>query len=125
MSVDWVSTVEAKLATMERYLDELGQRLPPDESSYLSDRDRQLTVERLCHLVVECAVDANDLLLNGLGQPPPASARDSFDGVERLGILDAALAQSFRATFIGFRHRLVHDYERLDNHIVYERRKCC
>lgn len=119
MDVEWVTTVQARVMAMSRYLDELEQRLPPEETSYLSDRDRQLAVERLCQLIVECAIDANALLLTDLGQPPPASARDGFDGVEQLGVLDAPLAQRFRTTFVGFRHRLVHGYERLDNRIVY------
>lgn len=79
MRPGWVPTVEAKLATMVGYVDELAQRLPSDEADYLGDRDRQLAVERLCHLVVECAIDSNALLLGGLGEPPPQSAREGFD----------------------------------------------
>jgi uncharacterized protein YutE (UPF0331/DUF86 family) len=87
MSADWVPTVEAKLVTMGRYIDELEERLPTQEADYLAGRDRQLAVERLCQLVVECATDANALLLGGLGEPPPQSAREGFDNAERAGVL--------------------------------------
>jgi len=121
---------KAKLVTINRYLSELEQRLPLDEGSYLADRDRQLAVERLCQLTVECVIDTNALLLDGLGQLPPQSARESFESLERLGVLDATLARFFQATLVGFRHRLVvvhevtterseHEYEYLDNRIVY------
>jgi uncharacterized protein YutE (UPF0331/DUF86 family) len=119
MTGDSKSAVLAKLATMHRHLDELRKRLPDDAQVYLGDRDRQLAVERLCQLVMECAIDANALLLCALGQEPPQSARDGFEGVERRGILDPSLAHQFRATLVSFRHRLVHDYEPLDNRIVH------
>lgn len=119
MRPDSVPTVEARLVTMGRYIDELEQRLPSYEADYLGDRDRQLAVERLCQLVVECAIDANALLLGGLGEPPPQSAREGFDNTERAGALPPEVAQGFRATFVGLRNRLVHDYERVDNRIIY------
>lgn len=119
MTGELFEVVSSRLATMGRYVTELSQRLPADEVGYLGDRDRQLAVERLCQLIVECTIDTNALLLDILGQPPPQSAREGFDEVERAGILDAPLAQAFRATFVGLRHRLVHDYERLDNRIIY------
>ena len=130
MNEDWVAVVQAKLVTMNRYLSELEERLPDDEGSYLADRDCQLAVERLCQLTVECAIDTNVLLLDGLGQLPPQSAREGFENLEQLGVLDSTIARLFYTTFVGFRHRLVvvhevtterseHDYEHLNNRIVY------
>ncbi|MBM3238656.1 DUF86 domain-containing protein [Candidatus Poribacteria bacterium] len=119
MNEDWVAVVQAKLVTTKRYLSELEERLPRDEGSYLADRDCQLAVERLCQLIVECAIDTNVLLLDGLGQLPPQSARAGFESLEQPGVLDSTIARLFYTTFVGFRHRLVHDYERLDNRIVY------
>jgi len=119
MTGDSKSAMQAKLTTMLRHLDELETRLPAAVEAYLGDRDRQLAVERLCQLVVECAIDANALLLSALGEPPPQSAREGFEGVERNGVLDPSLSHIFRFTLVSFRHRLVHDYERLDNRIVH------
>lgn len=123
MSAEWRELARAKLATMERYLGELEVYLPLDEGSYLADRGRQLAVERLCQLVVECAIDCTSMLLGSLGEPPPQSAREGFEKIEGRGILSSDLARQFRVTFVGFRHRLVHDYERLDNRIIYRAAK--
>jgi uncharacterized protein YutE (UPF0331/DUF86 family) len=39
--------------------------------------------------------------------------------MEKKKILPSDLSKSFRSTLVGFRHRLVHDYEQVDNNIVY------
>lgn len=115
----WVSLAESGLAAMRRYTEELAARLGVTPDVYATDRDRQLMVERLCQLVIECAIDTNGRLMDGLGQPPPESARESFDAVEEAGILGPQLTAAFRDTFVGFGNRLVHAYERIDNAITY------
>lgn len=119
VSSDWKEAAQSKLSTLSRYLGELEERLPREEKAYLADRNTQLAIERLCQLAIESAIDLNSLVICGLGDPPPQSAREGFETMERKKILPPELSKSFRSTLVGFRHRLVHDYEQVDNSIVH------
>ncbi|PIU93789.1 MAG: hypothetical protein CO096_27575 [Armatimonadetes bacterium CG_4_9_14_3_um_filter_66_14] len=105
---------------MLRQVDELEEELPAGRDDYL-DAGRLLHryTERLCQIVVKCATDANGLLLSLLGEPSASSARESFDRVHQLGAIGDEVRRRFCETFVGFRHRLVHDYEQLDNTLVH------
>jgi uncharacterized protein YutE (UPF0331/DUF86 family) len=120
MTGDPAELVRTKLRNMLSYLDELEGDLPASLSDYLSaGRVLHRFVERLSQIIVECSTDANGFLLDLLGQPPPSSARGSFDGVHKHNAVSDATHRRYWGTFVGFRNRLVHDYEALDDRIVY------
>lgn len=111
--------VESKLSVMSQYLDELAFYLKTGLERYKSDRTSQLAIERLGQLIVECAIDINVLIVTESGNPPPSAARDGFRLIHRIGVVDENLLRKFEGTYIGFRHRIVHDYEKLDRNIVF------
>jgi len=108
-----------KLTTMASYLDELKKYLSEAAANELPTRVAQRLVERMAQLVIECAVDTNQLLLDLLGAPPAGSARESFAELQLRGVLDDYLARGFQQTYVGMRNRIIHDYERLDSRIVF------
>lgn len=112
--------VRRKIHTMVGYLDELKDELPAREADYLNaERLRHRGVERLAQLVIECAIDANALLISATGGSPPLTARDSFQAVSDLNAIDESVQQRFQQTFVTFRNILVHAYEKVDNTAVY------
>jgi uncharacterized protein YutE (UPF0331/DUF86 family) len=76
------------------------------------------TVERLIQLVVECATDINGLLITGLGEVPPRDYFSSFIVLGDLGVLPTGFAETLAPT-TAIRNRLVHEYETVDERLVY------
>lgn len=120
MERDPFEPVRGKLHSMLRYLDELSSELPAKVDDYLSaGQILRGFVERKCQVSIECAIDANGLLISITGGAVPPSARDSFEAVHQLDAIEEEVCRRFQNTLVGFRNRLVHDYEQLDNRIVY------
>jgi len=120
MAGETFELVRRKLRSMLSYLDELESELPAGVEDYLNaGRVLHGFVERKCQVAIECAIDANSLLISITGGVAPSSARDSFEMVHQLGAIEEEVRLRFQNTFVGFRNRLVHDYEQLDNRIIY------
>lgn len=111
--------VRTKLVAMQSYVEELRSYLDADLAAFEQERWRQRAVERVCQVIIECAIDANALLISSSGGAPPASAREGFRSAHELGVIDDEVLRRFEVTYVGFRNRVVHDYERLDNAIVF------
>ncbi|MBM3238156.1 DUF86 domain-containing protein [Candidatus Poribacteria bacterium] len=120
MEKEIFETIRRKLCSMLKYLDELENELPTEVEDYLNaGRILHGFVERNCQVAIECAIDANELLISITGGAIPESARDSFEAVHQPGAIEEEVCLRFQNTFVGFRNRLVHDYEQVDNRIVY------
>ncbi len=118
-----LNLIRQKLRSIEGYVDELEPYLEIPLEEYLKEAGRRRIVERLSQLLVECAIDTNNLLIVYSGKETPGTSRESFEIVKDIEVLDESLFERFNRTYIGFRNRLVHDYERLDNVIVYKTAK--
>lgn len=122
MSVDHSQLIKLKLTNLSAYLDELAPYLKPPLKDYLEVPGQRRIVERLVQVIVESTIDINGLLVRWAGEAPPATAYLSFEAVHRLGIIDDSLLDRFRR-YVGLRNRIVHDYDVLDNKIVYHAAK--
>jgi uncharacterized protein YutE (UPF0331/DUF86 family) len=111
--------ITRKLRAITKYLNALQPRAALDIQTYTSDFEQQLITERLLHLIVEAAADANTYLLTASGQPPPETYFNSFIEVGRHGIITPELATKL-APSAGLRNRLVHEYEDINPHIVFQ-----
>jgi len=121
MQNDLFDTVRKKLHLMLGFLDELSLELSEQKFDYLTaSTSKHRAVERLCQLIIECSIDANNLLAIQSGESPPISARDSFKTVHQLGVISIETRDVFQYRFVPFRNRLVHMYEEIDNERVYE-----
>ncbi len=118
MSVDHDRLIKQKLINMASYAEEMTPYLQVPAKRYLEDSGRRRIVERLAQVIIESAIDINGLLIERAGNVPPATAYRSFDSVHGLGVIDDYLTARFHR-YIGLRNRIVHDYDVLDNRIVY------
>ena len=78
-----------------------------------------MIVERLAQVIIESAIDTNNLLVGTSGGAPASTARESFAAVHALEVIDDYLLTRFRQTYVGLRNRIVHDYDVLDSRLVY------
>jgi len=118
ISVKSARLIRQKLVNQKSYIDELGPYVALEYTDYQRRPGYNRIVERLVQIIVESAIDINEKLIEAMNEPPPASARESFGAMSRLGVLDDGVASAFQA-YVGLRNRIVHAYEKLDNHIVY------
>jgi len=110
--------LEEKLALMVDYLAELQQIGAYSYQEFRDEFKVKRTTERLIQLVVECATDINGLLITGLGQTPPPDYYSSFVELGRLGVLPPDFADALAPT-TAIRNRLVHEYDAIDDRLVY------
>ncbi|MFQ6100649.1 MAG: DUF86 domain-containing protein [Anaerolineae bacterium] len=118
MDTQQAHLIRRKLTNLTAYVKELAPYL---SASYQEHRERpgnRRIVERLAQVIVECAIDINGMLLISTEQPPAQSARQSFEAIHQLGIIDEHLLPRFRR-YVGMRNRIVHDYDRLDNRTLF------
>ncbi len=107
-----------KLTLLVQYLGELRQIGEHPFQEFQRDFRVKRTVERLIQLVVECATDINGLIITGLGHPPPESYYSSFVILADIGVLAPDFASQLAPT-TAIRNRLVHEYDSVDERLVY------
>ncbi len=109
--------VRRRLAVMARNLERLQAIEGLSLEAYRADWTRVKATERVLQEVVEAAVDVNQHLLAACGAGAAADYRQSFLEAGRLGIIPSALAADL-APSAGLRHRLVHEYDEIDDALV-------
>jgi len=110
--------VTVRMTLIIKYLNHLDKFKSVSFEEYLDSFNYQLITERLIQLLVEAASDINSYLLVQLHQVTPSAYYDSFIEAGRQGIITQELAVELAAS-AGMRNRLVHQYEEIDNQIVF------
>jgi uncharacterized protein YutE (UPF0331/DUF86 family) len=111
--------IRRKLVKMSEYLQELARLEDISYSDYISDFKHKRSVERLIQLLVDVAVDINSHVLVDEGFAPPQDAFDSFIKVGQIGVLPYEFAEAI-APATGERNIIVHEYEAIDDALVYD-----
>lgn len=113
------SVVRRKLRKLEEYVDQLSRLQPESFEAYKASVLHRRAIERLLQLLVEVASDINTHVLVSLGSPPPDDYYDGFIRMGESGVIPQELALRL-APSAGARNILVHEYEVIDDRIVYE-----
>lgn len=116
--VPGIDTVVEKLIKMKAYLEQLRSIRPESYSAYLKDNTTRYAVERLLQLIVDLALDINNILLSYNKKPPAPDYFNSFIELVECGVLEESFAAGI-APSTGLRNRLVHEYEAINNEVVY------
>lgn len=115
-----IEIIRRKLSTIGENLDLLRPIASLSFAAYQGEIYRRKATERLLQIIVEAAVDVCAHLLVGTGHPAPADNYQAFlDLAEKGRIIDLTLAQDL-APSAGLRNRLVHEYERIDDRVVFQ-----
>lgn len=111
--------VRRKLNKMIEYLKQLENVNQYTLENYLDNFFIKRTAERLIQLIVETATDINGHLIVSNENKPPSDYYSSFIKLGEYKILDKNFAKKI-APSAGLRNRLVHEYEEIDDKIVYK-----
>ena len=111
--------IREKLTRLAEYVEELSPYVKQTYSRYAGRKSDQRIVERLAQIIVETTIDTNDLLIADARDAPAPHARASFQQVRDLGILPAALAETFIDRYVRMLNLIVHEYDRLDKRTVF------
>ncbi len=107
-----------KLIKMEEYLGELEKFKPKSYKKYENDQLTRYAVERLVQLIIDLALDVNNTLIKKSDKYPAQDYFSSFLELIDLRILPEEFAREI-APSTGIRNRLVHEYEKINDKIVY------
>ena len=111
--------VRRKLIKMDGYLKELQDLQGYAYSEYLSNNLVRRSAERLLQLLVDVAADINTHVIVDEDFAPPSDYYTSFIKAGEVGLLPGAFAARL-APAAGERNILVHDYENINNKIVFD-----
>ena len=110
--------VRSKLASLQRCVDRIKATCPKTIAELEKDVDAQDIVALNLSRSVQLSVDISSHILATSELPAPQTMGESFVNMERLGVLDAQLAEHLRKS-VGFRDIAVHNYEAINWEVVY------
>jgi len=114
--------IEVIRRKLTRIADNLRALEPIEDLSreeYIADLYKRKATERLLQELIEAAVDINVHILTQMGHPAPDDYYESFTKMGELKIIPSDLAAKL-APSAGLRNRLVHEYDRLNDAMVFE-----
>lgn len=109
--------IEAKLESLRRCLQRLRDKLPVSADDLAHDPDIQDIVALNLIRAVQVSADIAAHIVAERAWRVPATMGDGFLLLAEQGVLTSDTAQRMRAA-VGFRNIAVHNYERIDWHIV-------
>jgi len=107
-----------KLLKLREYIEQIKQIKPDSYEQYVSEITTKYAVERILQLIVDIALDINNILLAYNDKPPASNYFNSFIDVSECGVFDSVFAISI-APSSGLRNRLVHEYEKINDEVVF------
>jgi uncharacterized protein YutE (UPF0331/DUF86 family) len=113
------AVVKRKLIKLKQYLGELETLDHTTYEEYTENFLIRRTVERLVQLLVDSATDINTHILVDNNLPPPPDAYTSFIQLAKSGVITRELSVEI-APSTGERNVLVHEYESINDLIVYQ-----
>ena len=108
----------AKLDKLYVYYEELKNISTISLEEYNHNMIYRRAIERTMQLIVECATDINNMLLKTHGQKGSADYFNSFIDIAESNIIPTNFALKI-APSTGLRNILVHEYEDINDEIVY------
>ena len=108
-----------KLIKMEEYISDLEKFKPETYKEYKNNQLNRYAIERLIQLIIDLALDINNILIKKSDHYPAQDYFSSFIELVELEILPEEFAKDI-APSTGIRNRLVHEYEKIDDKVVYQ-----
>lgn len=106
-------SIERCVAQIDKYYAQKGGL--PFETDYLRQDAIGMNLQRACELAIDIANHLIKTKKLGL----PQDSKDSFALLQRAGMIGVERMKALQA-MVGFRNVLVHEYARLDLHILVE-----
>lgn len=111
--------VQGRLDAVRQNLERL-DRIPQESYEVFAGDFRNVTsAVYLLQTSIQALIDVGSFLVARLGLPTPRKSQEVFERLEEAGRLPAGTARRL-IPIIGFRNRVVHLYDRVDDRLVYE-----
>ena len=111
--------VRRKLNKLIEYIKQLEEVNKYTLEEYLDNFFIKRTSERLLQLLIEVATDINAHIVVDEGYSPPDDYYNSFLRLSEIGVISQNFAKEL-APSAGLRNRLVHEYEDINDKIVFK-----
>lgn len=103
-----------KLYFLENCLSKFPEILPKTEGQYLSSFEKQLAIERLLHISLECMLDISFQLIKLLQLGMPQDEESIYEKLKPY----LKKSETYKE-MKGFRNVIVHRYVKINNKLVY------
>jgi len=114
----------AKLDKLQSYYTELKSFSSISLDEYMNNSIYRRAIERTIQLIVECATDINNMLLKMHGNKGAVDYFNSFIDIAEQDIIPIEFALKI-APSTGLRNILVHEYEEINDEVVYNSINTC
>ena len=114
--------LQKKISRLKAYMDDFSVYIIFQIQNILEDKEKIYTMERLFQLIVDEAIDINTIVAYSRGVSITDSYKSTFFTLADLGVISQELAEQISPS-AGLRNKIVHDYEKLQKHILIEAMK--
>ena len=115
----YTNVIRRKLINLSEYIEELEPFLEYSYEQYISNYFIKRTGERLIQLIIENMVDINSIIISEMNHLPSKDYYSSFEIIGELGVIPINFAMEL-APCTGMRNRLVHEYDKIQDKIVFD-----
>lgn len=110
----------AKLGRLDEYLDYLKDIQKVNQKTFINDYHFHGLAERYLQLSIEILLDVGKMIILSEKLRRPEDNQDIFSVLDEKGIISPKLSSQLIG-MASFRNILVHDYEKIDREIVYQK----
>jgi uncharacterized protein YutE (UPF0331/DUF86 family) len=110
------AVIQNKLSRIEEYLTKLESVIPADLTAYEKDWKTQMIAEWGLQLLIEIIIDVANRLIAVKNWGPTTSSAES---IRLLALKKVISSEEPYLKMIKFRNFIVHNYDKVDNRIVY------
>ena len=111
--------VQSKLDVLKQNLQRLAEIPQTSYESFVADFRNVASTLYLLQTSSQALIDLGAFVASERGLPVPRTSHEVFEHLEEAGVLPAGHAER-SAPIVGFRNRVVHLYDRIDERRVYE-----
>ncbi len=108
-----------KIERIETYLKQLRPRKEPGADRFIKDKDLQSII--LFNLIqsIQTCIDIGTHIISDSGWEMPGSQAEIFETLSGNKIIPKQISKKM-IKMVGFRNRIIHEYEKVDLRIVYD-----
>ena len=112
-------TLARKISYIVSKLERLKNLGRPSKNKFFNSQDLQDMVLHNLQLAIQACIDIGVHIITDEGWGTPGSFSDVFYKLEEREVINRELNEQL-VRMVGFRNRIIHDYEEIDLNIVYE-----
>lgn len=114
-----MSRINDKIEETEEYLEELSGIVPEDFEEYTSNKEKKAACERYFEKIVEAIVDLSFLIIKNNNLKIPEDEEGVFKVLSNEEVISERLSEKLKDAK-GMRNFIIHQYEKIDDEIVFE-----